>query len=206
MPIIMGMWDTVKLAMPGIKGIFQIIMPLIVVAVKLVIDIIAVIIKTVKGMYDFIKPSLDLVASIFSKVFGGIKVAIEGVQKVLDFFNGTKLKDKNTTVTTNYKNTGNPASFSNIGKNANGTDNWRGGLSWVGERGPEIVNLPKGSQVFDNNKSMQMSNSNNSNSKTPVTVQLVLQNGKAIAEFLLDDLDNLMGNKNKINGRGVGIA
>lgn len=206
MPIIMGMWDTVKKAMPGIKGIFEIVMPLIVVAVKLVIDIIAVIIKTVKSIYDFIKPSLDSVANIFSTVFGGIKKAIEGVQKVLDFFNGTKLKDKNATVTTNYKDTGNPSSFSNIGKNANGTDNWRGGLSWVGERGPEIVNLPKGSQVFDNNKSMQMTNSNSGNSKTPVTVQLVLQNGKAIAEFLLDDLDSLMGNKNKINGRGVGIA
>ena len=36
-----------------------------------------------------------------------------------------------------------------IGKNANGTNNWRGGLSWVGERGPELVNLPRGSQVFD---------------------------------------------------------
>jgi hypothetical protein len=36
-----------------------------------------------------------------------------------------------------------------IGKNANGTPNWRGGLSVVGERGAEIVNLPRGAQVFD---------------------------------------------------------
>lgn len=39
-----------------------------------------------------------------------------------------------------------------IGKNAMGTDNWRGGLSWVGERGPELVNLPMGAQVIPNNK------------------------------------------------------
>jgi len=39
-----------------------------------------------------------------------------------------------------------------IGKNALGTDNWRGGLSWVGERGPELVNLPMGSQVIPNSK------------------------------------------------------
>lgn len=39
-----------------------------------------------------------------------------------------------------------------IGKNALGTDNWRGGLSWVGERGPELVNLPRGAQVIPNNK------------------------------------------------------
>lgn len=41
-------------------------------------------------------------------------------------------------------------SFLGIGKNAEGTDNWRGGLTWVGERGPEIVNLPRGSQVIPN--------------------------------------------------------
>jgi len=36
--------------------------------------------------------------------------------------------------------------------NALGTDNWRGGVSWVGERGPELVNLPRGAQVIPNNK------------------------------------------------------
>ena len=36
-----------------------------------------------------------------------------------------------------------------IGANANGTTNWRGGLTMVGERGPELVNLPRGSQVID---------------------------------------------------------
>ena len=39
-----------------------------------------------------------------------------------------------------------------IGANALGTDNWRGGLSWVGEKGPELVNLPMGAQVIPNNK------------------------------------------------------
>lgn len=39
-----------------------------------------------------------------------------------------------------------------IGANAMGTDNWRGGLSWVGEKGPELVNLPMGAQVIPNNK------------------------------------------------------
>jgi hypothetical protein len=39
-----------------------------------------------------------------------------------------------------------------IGKNALGTDNWRGGLSWVGEKGPELVNLPMGAQVIPNSK------------------------------------------------------
>lgn len=37
-----------------------------------------------------------------------------------------------------------------IGRNAKGTDNWRGGPTWVGERGKELVNLPKGAQVIPN--------------------------------------------------------
>ena len=33
--------------------------------------------------------------------------------------------------------------------NAAGTDYWRGGLTWVGEAGPELVSLPRGSQIMD---------------------------------------------------------
>jgi TP901 family phage tail tape measure protein len=43
-----------------------------------------------------------------------------------------------------------------IGSNAEGTDYWRGGLTWVGERGPELVNLPRGSRVYSNEESMEM--------------------------------------------------
>ncbi len=39
-----------------------------------------------------------------------------------------------------------------IGHNAAGTDNWSGGPTWVGEKGPEIVNLPAGARVTPNNK------------------------------------------------------
>ena len=44
------------------------------------------------------------------------------------------------------------AKYFNVPGNAMGTDNWRGGPTWVGERGPEIVNLPRGSQVIPNHK------------------------------------------------------
>ena len=35
-----------------------------------------------------------------------------------------------------------------VGHNAMGTSDWRGGLTWVGEQGPELVNLPRGAQVM----------------------------------------------------------
>lgn len=40
----------------------------------------------------------------------------------------------------------------NIGRNAKGTNYWRGGPTWVGEEGPEILNLPRGSQIIPNHK------------------------------------------------------
>ena len=43
-----------------------------------------------------------------------------------------------------------------IGANANGTNNWRGGLSMVNERGGEIMNLPKGTQVIPHDISKRM--------------------------------------------------
>lgn len=42
------------------------------------------------------------------------------------------------------------------GRNAGGTDAWRGGLTWVGEAGPELVALPRGSQIYSNQESRQM--------------------------------------------------
>ena len=38
--------------------------------------------------------------------------------------------------------------FGGIGHNAAGTEDWKGGETWVGERGPEIVNLPAHAQVI----------------------------------------------------------
>ncbi|MBQ1792600.1 MAG: hypothetical protein II008_20690 [Oscillospiraceae bacterium] len=33
--------------------------------------------------------------------------------------------------------------------NAGGSQNWRGGLTWVGESGPELVALPQGSRIYN---------------------------------------------------------
>ena len=40
--------------------------------------------------------------------------------------------------------------------NATGNDNWRGGLTWVGENGPELVGLPAGSRVYNAQDSRNM--------------------------------------------------
>ena len=41
----------------------------------------------------------------------------------------------------------------NYSGNATGTDNWRGGWTWVGENGPELMRLPQGAQIMSNQES-----------------------------------------------------
>lgn len=43
-----------------------------------------------------------------------------------------------------------------LGANANGTNSWRGGLTKVNERGGEIMNLPRGTQIIPNDISKRM--------------------------------------------------
>lgn len=43
-----------------------------------------------------------------------------------------------------------------MGHNAAGTHNWRGGLTWVGENGPELVSLPRGSSIHSSQESQQL--------------------------------------------------
>jgi len=43
-----------------------------------------------------------------------------------------------------------------VPKFANGTQNAPGGMAWVGERGPELVNLPRGSQVIPAHRAQSM--------------------------------------------------
>lgn len=75
-----------------------------------------------------------------------------------------------------------PASFVGPvqeGRNAQGTSNWRGGLSWVGEHGPELLNLPAGSQVIPHGRSMAMAGAGGE--PIHVTVQL---DGRVLGEVL----------------------
>ncbi|MBP3931055.1 MAG: hypothetical protein J6D47_16025, partial [Peptostreptococcaceae bacterium] len=48
---------------------------------------------------------------------------------------------------------------SKIGGNATGTKYWRGGLSVVGEHGPELVQMPSGSKVYTNTETNSILNS-----------------------------------------------
>lgn len=88
--------------------------------------------------------------------FSKIKTAIQGGIDKITSWNAKKVKDKVATFTQKVKTVGSKIIGGLIGNNAHGTEYWRGGLTWVGEQGRELVYLPQGSKVYSNQKSEQM--------------------------------------------------
>lgn len=73
----------------------------------------------------------------------GIGKAISGLRTLKDLLSGIG--------STTKVNNPTPGMF-DPDQNAKGTDNFRGGMTWVGEKGPELINLRKGAQIIPNHK------------------------------------------------------
>lgn len=112
------------------------------------LDVLRVTLGAVAQFVAVIADAADLIKSVLTLDFSGVKNAIG-----FGYGSGNANNYQRTVMQQNgtwdqY------ASF--YGHNAGGTDNWRGGLTWVGETGPELVNLPRGSQIMSNEDSRQM--------------------------------------------------
>ena len=67
------------------------------------------------------------------------------------------------------------------GRNASGNDFWRGGLTWTGENGPELVQLPTGSRIYSAQESRSMGG---------VYIENITIDAKNVREF--NDIVNLV--------------
>ena len=65
------------------------------------------------------------------------------------------------------------------GHNAGGTDNWRGGPTWVNEKGGEIIDLPSGSRIIPADKSAKMMEGNGGGGDV-VTTTIVKLDGRVL--------------------------
>lgn len=105
--------------------------------------------------------ALALVTDALSLIVNLVALIIEGVRQLGKLLTG-EATTKNLEKYANnlnriFSSQGATAqAISRIGSNAGGTPFWRGGLTWVGEYGPELVNLPRGAQVYSHEQSVQM--------------------------------------------------
>lgn len=109
--------------------------------------------------------SLALLGIAIYEVVKHWKDICEWIGKAWDWlttWNGTPAKDKSSTVTTNYKDTGATGGLTKS-HNASGTDFWQGGETWVNEVGGEIMDLPTGTRIIPHDVSMEMARNSNKN-------------------------------------------
>lgn len=163
MGLLQGVFETVS---PIIQGAIKIIASVLQTAWNTVSPIIDLAISVFDLLLDCVEAVFPKIQSIISKVwdvlepiFGGIADGIgvigNAVNSVTDFVGG-----KVDTVTgwvkskAGGKSGTKAAGKTTVGRNAKGDNNWRGGLTWVGEEGAELVDLPRGSRILPHKESM----------------------------------------------------
>lgn len=128
------------------------------------------------AVVDGMKNAAGIIEGIASNVWSAIKGllngAIDRINAALSFTISLPGPDLHVDV-------------GNIGHLARGTNNWRGGLAVVGEEGPELVNLPRGSRVTPHGESMGALRGMAQGGGAPIVVQLVLPGGQVIEQLLI---------------------
>ena len=176
LPVLTAFFETLNLIDPKIVATVAIIGTMAVVAITVVKAI-----KEVTGIFGtFSAASLKTTAIVI-----GVVAALIALAAIIAVITG-KSDDLNKTMDNVGTNVGKITGTVNnagsgIRRNATGTSYFEGGLSWVGENGPELVALPRGSQVYNHQRSMGMMNTNgigNESSVFNITID-----AKSVQEF-----------------------
>lgn len=144
--IVSGVWDGIKsLASKGLEFIVDAVKG-IPGKIRAVFGLYKDIGKGLIGaLLDGISKAGSFAADFAGKIWDAIKSVVNsGIDKLNDMLE----------FSIKIKGIGFDVNMPDIGHLAKGTNNWRGGLTVVGEEGPELVNLPRGSRVTPHGKSM----------------------------------------------------
>ncbi|MDX8367861.1 hypothetical protein [Cytobacillus sp. IB215665] len=166
LPILESLYQMVSDRLPQIQSIFDSVFGVIKDVVEIVWGIFEdFLLPVLEALWDFVEPHFPLIASIIETAFDTVIIIAEGLISVfegivgvvkdawdwLTRWNDEDVEDKNITVNTNYTSSGN-----GLPAYAKGTNFHPGGLALVGEEGPEIANLPRGTSIKTNKETMDM--------------------------------------------------
>lgn len=160
-------------------------------------NIVGAVFKGLKVMFDWITGKT--VFSFFKNLFMGDskKEIILTEKKAIEQVNTEKSdsKTKNTIEMIDNRN--------DIPKYAKGTKHAIGGLSLVGEEGPELVDLPKGSKVFDAARTNKIIKGNNTkyntfNNYNTSNIENVTNDNKSMTNKVINNEYKRINNENSI--------
>ena len=135
---------------------------------KFMFDSVSATVTTLLGIFSGI---IDFVVGVFTgdwdRAWNGVKEIFESVwqgiqdfaEGVLNFINGliSGVASAISGLISLFKDAKNESSgISAPGRNAVGTSFWRGGSTWVNERGAEIIDLPRGSRIYPHAESLKI--------------------------------------------------
>ncbi len=106
-----------------------------------------------QGLIDLLTAPIDAVVNLIDNKFG------EKAQGIIDAWGKVKSFLKHPikgTVNLVRKGADWIGGKLGIGQNYKGTMSWRGGPTWVHERGGEIIDLPRGTRIYPHDKSVRM--------------------------------------------------
>ena len=142
-----------------ISGVIELMISILGTCVSTIGSMLSGLITVITGVVDMIRGIFD---GDWKAVWEGFKEVVKGAIEIvkgwwnglLDLFNkpinfvvNLFKKDQSETET---------VSSEEVGENAKGTNNWRGGLTWINEEGGELVNLPNGTQIIPHDLSEAM--------------------------------------------------
>lgn len=113
--------------------------------------------------WSVISPVLDIAISVFKLLFNVTKTVFTGIVNVV-----SAVWDKISPIVEGVASGlswvadkigglfggGGGSSGDDVGSNAQGTNSWRGGPTWVGENGPELIELPRGTRILPHKESV----------------------------------------------------
>jgi phage-related tail protein len=181
-PLFIATWEAIKSTVEPI--------------LTLVGDLIKDILKYLQGVIDFL---IGVFTGDWDKAWAGIKTTAQSaIDTITDLWNGLKNLIQapiKAVVNVEKKVYGDNKGWNPltgvagiIGKHANGTNYYKGGYTWVGEHGPELLKLPGGSQIKTNSQSKKIANE-----KTNMpSIQVIIQG-------------NVIGNESFINQVGAAV-
>lgn len=163
----------IKFVWPIVEAVAKVLFPIVGAAASALLTVIDGAFKTIgdiwqtaadvaKTIVEAISTAFDGLKGFFTGLWdaiggafrGGINVVIDLINGLIRFLNGIRIEIPEIGIPgTDIKVGGgaiDPFNIPTIPRLARGTEFFKGGLALVGERGPELVSMPRGSRVWPN--------------------------------------------------------
>lgn len=130
--------EVISTVMPIVSDILTTAWNVISPVIDIAVNVFKILFSVCEKVFPGIQKVITTVWNIIKPIVEGVGNVIGGIAKgfgwIADQFTGDNEK---------------------VGANAKGTNNWRGGATWVGEKGAELIDLPKGTRILPHKESVK---------------------------------------------------